>query len=176
MFPRIRSKTGVDELAAKAAFPTLALTYRDDWEDYARMQIPFVLERVVIADRGAAARAVTSESNQPVFSPPFDNFKASDHWWEPIRRLMLGSLRVTEERDRESSSLVKAQAAVKPVITYFSTQEKGTGPRLSESDHNALVEALKSFKKQSGFEVNVVPANARWSERMKLLVRSTVSI
>lgn len=171
-FPRLRSKTGVDDLAAKAAFPTLSLMYRDDWDDFAKMQVPFLMERVVIADRGAAARARSSPTDQPVFSPPFDGMEASSYWWEPIRRTMAGFVQFEENSQKKSKFMT--QRAVKHVVTYLSTQEKETGPKLRDEDHRLLVKTLKRLESR-GFEVNVVPANAGWLDRMKILVRSTVS-
>lgn len=167
--PRRRSKTGIDDLAAKAAFPTLAIMYREDWDDFTQMQIPFVLERVVVADRGAAARA---SGSQPVFSPPFQDMVASKHWWQPVRKLMVGFLQLPDESKKSKSAA--AAAVTKPVVTYFSTQEKGVGPKLKDEDHNLLVKTLKKFQRTSGYEVNVVPANALWTDRMRILVRSTV--
>jgi len=168
--PRSRSKTGIDDIAAKAAFPTLAIMYREDWHDFAQMQIPFVLERVVVADRSAAARA---SSNQPVFSPPFQDMVASKHWWQPVRRSMIGFLQLPDEHKSKSAA---AMEVTKPVVTYFSTQGKGSGPRLKDEDHNLLVKTLKTFQRTSGYEVNIVPANAPWMDRMKILVRSTIVI
>lgn len=172
-FPRLRSKTGLDDLAAKAAFPTLSLMYRDDWDDFAKMQMPFLMERVVIADRGAAARARNRPTDQPLFSAPFDGLEASNYWWEPIRRMMVGFVQLEEESQKKSK--FTTQRAVKYVVTYLSTQEKATGPKLRDEDHRLLVKALKELESRSGFEVNIVPADARWLDRMKILARSTVS-
>jgi hypothetical protein len=143
--------------------------YREDWDDFAQMHIPFVLERVVIADRGAAVRHGGSE---PVFSPPFEDIRASRHWWEPVRRMMTGFLQVPEEKRSKSAA---ATTFTKPVVTYLSTQEKVLGPRLRAEDHKLFVKALNKLHKAHGYEVNIVPANIGWTDRMKVLVRSTVS-
>ena len=174
-FPRIRSKTGVDELATKAAFPALSLLHQEDWDDFANMQIPFVLERVVIADRGATARARSVGDEQPIFSPPFIAMRSSPYWWEPIRRMMTEFCRFPGEWDKKSNSQLKPQVEAKPIVTYLSTQEKPTGPRIGDAEHQTLVKALKEFGYHYGCEVNVVPGDAKWIERMRILVRSTVS-
>jgi hypothetical protein len=144
--------------------------YREDWDDFAQMHIPFVLERVVVADRGAAARA---HKKQPVFSP-YEDMEASRYWFEPVRKMMTGFLQVPEEKQKKSKSGA-AVIETKPVVTYLSTQDKGTGPRLREEDHELLVKTLKTLHEAHGYEVNVVPTNVGWLERMKILVRSTVS-
>jgi len=133
-----------------------------------------VMERVVVADRGAAARARRGPADQPVFSPPFENMEASSHWWEPIRRMMAGFVRLGEEGEKKGK--FTAQKAVKYVVTYLSTQENGTGPKLRDEDHQRLVRALKDLESRHGFEVNVVPANAEWLTRMKILTRSTIVV
>jgi hypothetical protein len=143
--------------------------YREDWNDFAEMYIPFLLERVVVADRGAAAR---TRGSQPVFSPPFEDMGASKDWWEPVRRRVTGFLQIPDESSRKSA---EAATIMKPVVAYFSTQEKGSGPKLRDEDHLQLVKALNDFHRSYGHEVNVVPADARWTDRMRILVRSTVS-
>lgn len=139
------------------------------------MQIPFVLERVVVADRGAAARARSVGDEQPAFSPPFA-MESSLHWWEPVRRMMAGFCQLADERDKKSSSQLKPQAETKPVVTYLSTQEKPTGPRMGDAEHQTLVKALNEFGYHYGYEVNVVPGDATWTDRMRVLTRSTVSV
>ena len=166
----------MDELAAKAAFPTLSLLHREDWEDFANMQIPFILERVVIADRGAAARVRSVGDEQPIFSPPFVAMETSPHWWEPIRRMMTEFCQLLDEQGKKSGSQLKPQAKIKPVVTYLSTQENPTGPRMGDAEHQTLVKALKEFGYHHGYEVNVVPSDAKWIERMRVLTRSTVSV
>jgi hypothetical protein len=84
--------------------------------------------------------------------------------------MMIEFLQVPEE-----SKSAAAVTDTTPVVTYLSTQEKGTGPRLSDADHQLLVQTLKTLHRAYGYEVNVVPANAGWTERMRILVRSTVS-
>lgn len=76
----------------------------------------------------------------------------------------------------EESKSAAAVTDTKPVITYLSSQEKGTGPRLSDEDHYMLVKTLKTLHRAYGYEVNVVPANAGWTERMRILVRSTIVV
>jgi hypothetical protein len=166
--PEERSKTGIDDLAVKAALPSLTLMYHEDWNDFAQMHIPFVLERVVVADRGAAARA---NGSQPIFSPSYSHTEASKYWFEPVRKMMIEFLQVPEE-----SKSAAAVTDTTPVVTYLSTQEKGTGPRLSDADHQLLVQTLKTLHRAYGYEVNVVPANAGWTERMRILVRSTIIV
>jgi hypothetical protein len=147
----------------------MALMYHEDWDDFAQMQIPFVLERVVIADRAAAAQI---SSNQPVFSPPFQDMVASKHWLQPVRKIMTGFLQISDENKKGKSAA--AVTITKPVVAYLSTQENVSGPRLKDEDHKLLVKTLTKFQRSSGYEVNVVPANAAWIDRMKILVRSTV--
>lgn len=147
--------------------------YSDDWDDFAKMQTPYLMERVVIADRGAAARARDGSTDQPLFSPPFDEMEASSYWWEPIRRTMAGFVQLEESQKKSTFTM---QKTAKYVVTYLSTQEKSTGPKLRDEDHRLLVKVLKDLESRSGFEVNIVSSDTGWLDRMKILTRSTVSL
>jgi hypothetical protein len=137
--------------------------YKEDWNDYQSMQVPFVLERVVIADRGAAADA---SSQRPVFAGPFEDVETSAHWFEPIRRTLALSLDVEDELERERER--------KRVVTYLSAQDESPGLILREDDHNALVDALKKMGRRRGYEINIVTGKTTWVERMSAIARSTV--
>ncbi|KAG1876334.1 hypothetical protein F4604DRAFT_2006644 [Suillus subluteus] len=71
---RQRSDSGFHPYLPKAAFPSLGLMYKEDWEDYALMEVPFVFERLVVADFRAAAR---SAINVPPFALPLVGLNAS---------------------------------------------------------------------------------------------------
>ncbi|GLB42016.1 putative protein of unknown function (DUF563) [Lyophyllum shimeji] len=51
---RRRVDTGFHPFTLKAAFPSLTVMYLEDWEDYHKLPVPFVIERIVVADREAA--------------------------------------------------------------------------------------------------------------------------
>lgn len=128
------------------------------------MHIPFVFERVVIIDRAAAARASTV---LPIFAAPFEGLNpVSTYWWEPIRKALANAVRAADERKGKP---------LPPVVTYMTAQGKG-GVVLRDQDHRTLVMSLKKMGKQYGYEVNIVPSNAKWFERMWILARTTVSL
>lgn len=158
---RTRSETGWHPLLAKAAFPALGIMYKEDWEDFSRMEVPFVLERTVVVDRGAAMRGPGMGSMEsPSHSIPLERLEGSRHWWEPIRKTLARYFEVDEK--------------VKTVITYLSRQNAQSGPMLREVDHKALVDALGKLGNE--FEVNIVDELEQgWHTRMGAVVRSTVS-
>lgn len=161
---RARVDTGFHPYLLKAAFPHLTVLYQEDWEDYHAMAVPFVLERIVVADRAAAA--VSVHLGQPVFSPPFE-LAASGHWWEPVRRTLALYFDVYEAK------------AAKKVVTYLHRQGEGGGPRVADEDHAALVRALKKAERSYGYEVHIVSEltqETHWSEKMGAVVKSSVSI
>jgi len=161
---RIRSQMGFHPFAAKAAFPTLGLMFEHDWADYHSMQVPFVFERVVIADRAAAQSAADPN---PVFAPPFLGLSASQHWWEPVRRSLAASLGVFDDLTKRK----------KPVVTYVQNQGQAHRPQLRDIDHRALVDALKEMGNDYGYEVHVVSdSGMRWEERMSAIVKSTIML
>ncbi|KAI6043916.1 hypothetical protein EDC04DRAFT_2646133 [Pisolithus marmoratus] len=163
VLPRLRSPSGFHPYLPKAAFPTLGLMFQEDWDDFASMQAPFLLRRVVVSDSGAARHY---KDDIPPFAVPLVQLPASQHWWEPIRRNVAAFLGVEHEVKRIGSKTV--------IITYLSRQDDPDGPKLRESDHDALVDMLDKLGKN--YVVNVVHASAPWSERITAILQSTVVI
>ncbi|KAG6830113.1 hypothetical protein H0H92_002162 [Tricholoma furcatifolium] len=156
---RRRVDTGFHPFTLKAAFPQLTVLYQEDWEDYLKLPVPFLIERVVIADREAAE--VQANYDQPIFSPAF-NLPGSHHWWEPIRQMLVSFL--SEAPTKKTS------------ITYIHRQSEQAGVRLRAEDHDALVKALKKLERD-GHEVHIVSSQfdeTGWAERMSAVTKSTV--
>lgn len=162
---RQRSDSGFHPYLPKAAFPSLGLMYKEDWEDYALMEVPFVFERLVIADFGAAAR---SANDMPPFTLPLVGLNASKEWWEPIRQNLAKFLRV----DHHAQNLNSGQE--KTVVTYISRQDATSGSRLRSGDHNALVNALETLHESNDFEVNIVSSEGPWVERLSAVAQSNI--
>ena len=161
---RRRVDTGFHPYLAKAAFPRLTSLYYEDWEDYHKMEVPFVLERIVVADRTAAQESL--DPNQPVFAPSM-TLEGSPYWWEPIRRALAGYYDLNE-----------GDASSKPVVTYLHRQGEADGPRLPDNDHELLVRSLKNMARANGYELNVVStltSETAWDAKMSSVVRSSVS-
>ncbi|KAI6019818.1 hypothetical protein F5J12DRAFT_813448 [Pisolithus orientalis] len=158
VLPRQRSPSGFHPYLPKAAFPTLGLMFREDWQDFASMQAPFLLRRVVVSDAGAARRY---KNDVPPFAVPLVQLPASKHWWEPIRRNVAAFLGVEHEMKK---SWIGSQ---KVVITYLSRQDDPVGLK-------TLVDML--YKLGKNYVVNVVHASAPWTERMTAILQSTVVI
>lgn len=147
--------------------------YFEDFDDYAKMKVPFVFERLVIADRKAASDSL--DPSQPAFSPPFelDTTAASEFWLEPVRR----PLEMFFDLGDEDVGMRKK----KRVVTYIVTQdnEDGKNAKLRKEDHEKLVSGLKRMERNMGCEVNIVSddtARTSWVERMGAILRSSVSI
>ncbi|KAI0716715.1 hypothetical protein C8Q76DRAFT_616255 [Earliella scabrosa] len=114
--PRERAFLGFHPLLPKAVLPTVGMWFAEDWQDLADMHVPFMLERVVIADRGAAERGranwhpssdspdsadskrkrAPSEDGAPAWAAPFVGLRAPDGWWAPVRAALLRYLRVSD--------------------------------------------------------------------------------
>lgn len=162
---RQRSDSGFHPYLPKAAFPLLGLMYKEDWEDYALMEVPFVFERLVVADLGAAAR---STNDMPPFALPLVGLHASKDWWEPIRQNLAKFLHV----NLHTQNLNNGQE--KTVVTYISRQDATSGSRLRSADHNALVSALETLHESNDFEVNIVSSEGQWTERLSAIAQSNV--
>ncbi|KAF8887589.1 hypothetical protein BD779DRAFT_1527080 [Infundibulicybe gibba] len=158
---RVRADVGFHPWLAKAAFPHLTSLFMEDWEDYHLMEVPFLMERIVVADTRAAAKSI--HLGQPPFSPPFE-LDVSEHWWEPIRRTLTSYLDIDE-------------ASSKKVITYLHRQGEGSGPTLEDANHEALVNALKKMETDFGYEVNVLSnSQSEWHVKMTAITRSSIVV
>ena len=161
---RSRVDTGFHPYLAKAAFPKLGIQYFEDWDDYHKMEVPFVFERIVIADRSATEGAIVE--GQPIYSPAFGLEGGSSHWWEPVRTTLATHL---------------GQHKIKPnarkVITYIHTQAESQGANLSEEDHRSISRALDKMARTYGYEVYVVSTQTNqtdWVTKMTAIVKSSV--
>jgi len=141
--------------------------YKEDWEDYAQMEMPFVIERVVVSDLGAAGR---STNDVPPFAVPHNELSASKDWWEPIRQNLAHFLNGDQPIQSPNSGNEKT------IVTYISRQDAQGGPKLRRSDHNALVDALETLHRRNDFEVYIVSSEGQWVERLSAVARSTVSV
>ncbi|KAI0631216.1 hypothetical protein C8Q77DRAFT_1219359 [Trametes polyzona] len=117
--PRERAYTGTHPFLPKAVFPTLGAWFLEDWADLADMHVPFLLERVVVADRGAAERgrehwtpaapaaeapraddlekrAAPVKETAPAWAAPFFGLQAPEAWWAPVRAALLRYLHIDD--------------------------------------------------------------------------------
>ncbi|PFH49927.1 hypothetical protein AMATHDRAFT_146494 [Amanita thiersii Skay4041] len=159
---RTRVDTGFHPYLAKVVLPHMTCLYAEDWEDYYKMGVPFIVERMVIADRTAAARSV--QMGLPAFSPPF-TLDASEHWWEPLRRAMATYYDLHEDH------------ATQTVVTYLHRQGESSGPKIEDDDHEQLVRSLKNMARVSRYELNIISTSTletSWEDKMAAIARSTV--
>ncbi|KAG2038416.1 hypothetical protein BDR03DRAFT_1009880 [Suillus americanus] len=161
---RQRSDIGFHPYLLKAAFPLLGLMYQENSEDYALMEVPFVFERLVVADFGVAAR---SANDVAPFALPLVGLDASKEWWEPIRQNLAKFLRMNHRTQKVNSGQEKT------VVTFISRLDATTGSRLRRADHDALVNALETLHESNDFEVNIVSSEGPWAERLLAVAQST---
>ncbi|KAJ2934158.1 hypothetical protein H1R20_g2922, partial [Candolleomyces eurysporus] len=178
---RPRTDTGLDHYLLKAAFPQLDVQYRQDWQDYHKMSVPFVFERLVISDRTAAAQSVNE--GQPANSPPF-SLEASGHWWEPVRRTLVSYFdRLGDEAsDADGGSGFWGRSKSKKVIAFIDNQSDSTKSGKSAmipEDYDYLARSLRKLGRDNGYEVHVISTNlgdTTWEEKMDVIIRSTIVI
>jgi hypothetical protein len=162
---RIRSNIGVAPETLKAAYPSLAgAQFKEDFEDFMGIGMPVVLDRVVVSDRGAAQHGGLSRG-MSAWSPPFTSLRASEDWFEPVRR-PLAQLVLGED---------ETPTAGTHAVTYISRQGSADSDRLLAADHEALLEGLQNLAR-TGVKVFVIDESASWMERMSALAQSTVSL
>jgi hypothetical protein len=167
--PRVRTNTGFHPFLAKALFPDMTILYYEDWEDWQRMEVPVLFERVVVADWVAALDGVHASGNGGKMPPHSAAFKlnASAMWWEPVRRSLAEWFGVYE------------QPTVGKTITYLHRQGRRTGPRLTAETHTRLMQALEALVSEKGYQLQIVSSydeETNWSSRMEAIVKSQVYI
>lgn len=166
--PRRRANIGVAPETLKAAYPSLVgAQFEEDFNDYVGIGMPVLLDRVVVSDRGAAQHAGLPQG-VPAWSPPFTALRASEDWFEPVRRLSAQYFFGEDEG-------AIADSPGTQTITYLSRQGGANGERLLASDHTKLLDRLQNLAK-TGVRVNVLDENASWTERMRAIAQSTVSL
>lgn len=163
--PRRRSNIGVAPETLKAAYPSLAgPLFAGDFDDFVGLDTPLLLDRVVIADRGAARRAGLAR-DVSAWTPPFSALEAAEDWFDPVRHTLTEYFGVTEDAGTTAGTRT---------VTYLARQDGLEGERLRAADHAALLAALADLSK-AGVTVHVVDEKASWTERMRAVAQSTVS-
>ncbi|KAI9458661.1 hypothetical protein BJY52DRAFT_417653 [Lactarius psammicola] len=164
--PRRRSNIGVAPETLKAAYPSLAgPLFAGDFNDFVGIGAPLLLDRLVVADRGAARRAGLAR-DVPAWAPMFSALEAAEDWFEPVRRSLAQYFGAAEENPGAAATATRA-------VTYLARQDGLEGERLRAADHAALLEALAGLAR-AGVTVHVVDEKASWTERMRAVAQSTI--
>ncbi len=165
--PRRRSNIGVAPETLKAAYPSLVgPLFAGDFADFIGIGAPLLLDRLVIADRGAARRAGLAR-DVPAWAPMFSALEAAEDWFEPVRSTLAQYFGATEENPGAATAGART-------VTYLVRQDGLEGERLRAADHTALLGALTVLA-STGVTVHVVDEKASWTERMRAVAQSTVS-
>jgi len=160
-----RDYAKMNQYILHAAFPGMGLEFAQDWEDRMNTYRPWVMDRVVFADRAAAMKG-QSFLNTARYAAQAFNLPGSANWWAPVRGNVVEFTGMRKEVGRGTTH--------KPVITYVSRQ--GWGRRmLIQEDHEKLVAALKRLEREHGYEVNIVKMDLLTrEEQFRLASRTTV--
>ncbi|KAK7048117.1 hypothetical protein R3P38DRAFT_2687295 [Favolaschia claudopus] len=182
-FPRLdafrwRDYSFMNQYILRASFPALTMEFVDDWDDRRNMGVPWVLERVVVADRSAAMMALNYQRYQRTAASAFGLGRGSASWWMVIRGNVVRFAGMEEEEaEGEAGAGAVAEGASKAnaiVITYISRQEWGRR-MLIQQDHEKLVRELRKLERVYGWEVNVVMAEKMTRlEQLRLAARTTI--
>lgn len=177
--------------------------YEEDWLEYANMHIPYLFERILVVDRGAAQRnrdswstrwipmlnthdggdelrkrqepAKLDQDHLPPWGAPFVGFDAPERWWAPARAAMLSYLGLPSDVENTTRK-------TKPVVTLVSMEEEPyeAGAHIRTEDFPELVTGLRKFERDGVIgEFHVIKSNGTkepWEERMKIMTRTDVSV
>ena len=58
-----RDLEGMNAFVVRGSFPTMGMEFSEDWVDRARMHVPYVFDRVLIADRAASNNGKGTKPN-----------------------------------------------------------------------------------------------------------------
>lgn len=160
-----RDYASMNQWVLRTAFSSVGMEFNQDWTDRSSSGVPFVFDRIIIADRSASMIGDNFGRTQRTASEP-QALPGSPHWWNMYRNNIIETSGL--ERDEASGTLGK------PVITYISRQ--GWGRRmLIQEDHERLVEELYKLRDMYGWEVNVVLMDKMSrAEQLRLSGRTTV--
>jgi len=148
-----------------SALPSTALEFETTWKDRAETLRPWLLERVVLEDRIAAARGPDEHGVEKMsfHADQVDLAGKSQWWWEPVRKNVVAF----SGGGDETSDVV---------ITYISRQAWGRR-MLREEDHDRLVSGLNGLHEKYGWEVNIVTMeNLNRDQQIALAARTTILI
>ncbi|KAL0578940.1 hypothetical protein V5O48_003031 [Marasmius crinis-equi] len=162
-----RDYAHMNQFVLRTAFPSISLEFSDDWRDRSEMGVPFVFERVLIADRSAAMPAYNYQRSQRTASVPF-GLPGSSHisWWMTVRNNVVRFTGLDPSFGKDTTDT--------PVITYVSRQG-WRRRRLIPEHHDRLVKELYKLRDEHGYEVNVVcMEDYTREEQIRLAARTTV--
>ena len=169
-----RDYASMNQWVVRGGFPSIGMEFKEDWDDRATMNTPFVFDRVVLGDRAATNYGGPFKVFWRPASNAFD-LPGSEHWWEPFRRSVLQFTGCPPEVIGDPVP-TKDNKNEKFVITYISRQ--GWGRRmLRKEDHEKLVKELYRLRDSYGYEVNIVSMDKlKREEQIQLAARTTVRI
>ncbi|KAG9012961.1 hypothetical protein FRB90_006367 [Tulasnella sp. 427] len=132
-------------------FPSAHVQPAEAWSDFADLvHLPHLFDRVLLADRGAAARG-TGWHDTP-FAMLTAQFTGNSWWWDSIKNVL------SETVGKEYQSSEDAAMKGRPVITYIVGSTAG-GRVLHPDDHDDLVRQLNQLEGLYGYAIRV----HRWS-------------
>lgn len=172
-----RDYASMNQWVLRGAFPGIGMEFADDWDDRAKMGVPFVLDRVVLGDRAASYESEPYKASWRSASSAFD-LPGSVHWWQPLRKSVVEFSGLSSNWISGPTSSVQrvggGDVSEKFVITYVSRQEWGRRMLLSH-DHEKLVEELYKLRDRYGYEVNIVSMDKlSRAEQIQLAGRTTI--
>ncbi|KAI0634976.1 hypothetical protein C8Q77DRAFT_1171784 [Trametes polyzona] len=164
-----RDYASMNQWVLRSAFPSISTEFMNDWKERAELGRPFVLDRVVLADRAAAMNGEMYLRTQRTAANAF-SLPGSVNWWTTIRNNVVGFSAL----DDHAGAMSVAGVPTRPVITYISRQ--GWNRRmLIQADHERLVQELYRLRDTYGYEVNVVEMDKLTRiEQFRLAARTTI--
>ena len=166
-------------------FPGVGVLYTEDWKDYTDSRRPFLLENVVLVDRGAAARnplvqntlGRTAWGGEKIddkterldlqLGTPFDSFRdVGGLWWNRWRHLLAENMNLEVN--------IEGPKTGQTVITLVQDHDSQRGRLAPDSDAKLRAE-LVAMKLEGDYEINYVKWNETdFTDRLDLALQTNV--
>lgn len=198
-----RDYASMNQWIFHAAFPSATVELQEDWEDRGKMEMGWVYDRVVLADRAAVTRSHAWNETWRYASPAFElpgrsgageesgrdgeAYKGKEKdpgagwWWTPIRRNVL---RFAEARKKSAMVVRKAldfmyerraeaQEKKDKPVITYVSRQEWGRRMLKQEDHEVLVTELKRLEQEEGYELNIVRMETMTREEQLVLAGRT---
>ncbi|TFK32748.1 hypothetical protein BDQ12DRAFT_771399 [Crucibulum laeve] len=171
-----RDKAGVDGPLMRAAFPGSSIEVADAWQDYKKLNVTVVFDRIMLISRDAAHKHPFGGRWFKMIAGTM-NLTVPDGFWGPVQRSLVDNLLGGIPNVNDDGLVVYPPefTSSRPIVTYISRQ--GGGRRLLEKDHERLVISLKDLEVEGICQVNVAQMELlSLKDQIALVARSTVIV
>ncbi|GMK56918.1 hypothetical protein CspeluHIS016_0307580 [Cutaneotrichosporon spelunceum] len=160
--PSWRDEQGLNSWLLRTMFPKVVIEDKSTWDDWARGDVSYVFEQVVIVDRRAAHTAKGNVSRWGRMNGNVPAIDAPPGFWDMCSSAMARSI----------GDLLRVGRFRLPVVVYI---ERDSQPLLNPTSNDALVAGLKELTGRAEVHIARVQGMTR-RQKVALLSRANIVI